>query len=82
MVLTVVIRAQICQKNAQVIFFLLSLKMLSCEKMLRLKCSVKNKCSVENAQFEKNALLVVLSLRNNAQLKIPILTRVLKIIRC
>ena len=60
---TVVIRAQICQKNAHVIFFLLSSEMLSCEKKLRLKCSVRNKCSVENAQIEINAQLELLSLR-------------------
>ena len=49
--MTVVIRAQIQKKNAQIFFFLAQVKMLSFKNMLRLKCSDRNKCSDENAQF-------------------------------
>ena len=48
---TVVIRAQIQKKNAQIVFFLAQVKMLSFKNMLRLRCSDRNKCSDENAQF-------------------------------
>ena len=58
---TVVIRAQIQKKNAQIIFFLAQVKMLSFKNMLRLKCSDRNKCSYENAQFSKNAQLEMLN---------------------
>ena len=60
---TGVIRAQIYEKNAQVIFFLLRSKMLSLKKMLRLKCSDGKKCSDWIAQMEKNAQMKMLSLR-------------------
>ena len=60
-----VIRAQICEKNAHVIFFLAQVRMLSLKKMLRSKCSEGNKCSdwkkylTGNAQFVKTAPLEI-----------------------
>ena len=54
---TVVIRAQIQKKNAQIVFFHVQVKMLSFKNMLRLRCSDRNKCSDENAQLKKNAQL-------------------------
>ena len=67
---TVVIRAQIYKKNAQVFFFSAQvknaqfkknaqIKMLRWKKMLRLECSDGKKCSDENALFEKNAQLEI-----------------------